>query len=110
MHQHHAVARSQQRAQFGTVYDWLEINGQLVLVLVDLCGECHDRLESAPGGCKSRLKWGSTGTGWLWYDRATDEEVNDGKARIWWYDTLTKEAWIFKGFCKGTYTLEGKNA
>lgn len=102
-HRHHAVSRSLQRALFGKVYEWVEINGDLVLILVDLCPACHDLLESQWGGCKARLRWVS---GWIWYDRPTQEFVDSEKAAIWWFDTKTQTPWKLRGYVRGEYTLE----
>lgn len=98
VHQHHAVGRSSQRATLGHVYDWLELNGELVLVLVDLCGTHHEQLESGWGGCKARLRWLG---GWGWYNRVSVTR----ESRIYWNDPKTG-CWEFQGFCKGDYKLE----
>lgn len=96
-HRHHAVGRSAQRAHLGKVYDWVVIGDELVLVLVDLCGICHDRLESGWGGCKSRLLWAG---GWFWYDRSMGE-LEPGKQQIILRDQTG--IWIGRGFCAGEY-------
>lgn len=103
-HRHHAVARSQQRSILGIkdALDYLEIDGNLVCVVIDLCWRCHDKLESGPGGCKSRLRW--TGD-WAWYDRASFHNSNPDHAGIWWHDKENDEVWKLRGFCAGEYRL-----
>jgi hypothetical protein len=106
-HRHHTVARSQQRSILGIrdALDWLEINGELVCVVTDLCSTHHDKLESGYGGCKARLRWAA---GWIWYDRADilpEDEVYE-KAGIWWFDRDTKTAWRMRGFLRGNYSAD----
>lgn len=100
---HHVVARSQQRSILGIdeAMNWLEIDGELICVVTDLCRLHHTRLESGLGGCKSRLRWAG---GWIWYDRATNADMESGKAGIWWYDDDT--LWKLKGFCRGEYRYD----
>lgn len=102
-HRHHAVARSWQRSVLGIreALDWLEIHGELVCVVVDLCHECHDKLESGWGGCAARLRWAG---GWAWYDRLLIAAVPASKSIVW-RDAKSGTDWRLRGFCDGEYRL-----
>lgn len=104
-HQHHAVGRSWQRSNLGHVTAWLLIENKLVLVLVDLCPEHHDKLESGWNGCESRLIW--AGCGWMWYDRAHIEQVLEN--HIVYTDPKNNTQWILRGFCKGEYVQDERS-
>jgi hypothetical protein len=104
------VARSQQRSILGIrdALDWLEINGELICVVTDLCAEHHDKLESGPGGCKARLRWAA---GWIWYDRFPYHLINNPKEEIvtsnsiLWADE-NGAWWKFRGWLSGTYSAD----
>lgn len=106
VHQHHAVSRSTQRKVFGVTYDWLDIGGETILIVVDLCGMCHDQLESGPGGCKARLRWAN---GWLWYDRAKQYDIENPDGKIMWIDPRSNTIWKLKGYCRGEYKLSERS-
>jgi hypothetical protein len=98
-HRHHAIPRGWQRATFGgMVFECLLIDMVLVRIIVDLCAEHHDQLESGPWGCKARLRWAG---GWMWYDRLKGDPH---EGQIVYRDSKTG-AWVAKGFCKGDYRL-----
>lgn len=94
------VARSTQRSVLGIrdALSWLEIDGELICVVTDVCWSHHDDLESGVGGCKSRLRWAG---GWVWYDRI--KEVSMPHGPIIWFDKDTLTYWKLRGFCKGEY-------
>ena len=93
---HHAVARG---VLFGP-YDYIYIDDERVINVLDLCMAHHDMLESKPGGCRSRLRW--VDFGWAWYDRAEE----DGTTRIYWADPKTETLWALQGFMKGDYRCQ----
>lgn len=101
------VARSAQRSILGIrdALSWLEIDGELICVVTDVCWDHHDDLESGVGGCKSRLRWAG---GWAWYDRykVADPIVYSSKSSlgpIIWKDKDTQTFWKLRGFLKGEY-------
>lgn len=91
---HHAVARS---VLFGA-YDYVYIDDERVINVIDLCDKHHDMLESKPGGCRSRLRW--VDSDWAWYDRVIPD---DERTRILWVDPKHKSIWALIGFVKGEY-------
>lgn len=97
------MARSWQRAVLGTreAYDFLEINGELVCVVIDLCEGCHEKLESTWGGCDARLRWAG---GWAWYDRLLSE-ATPASGSVVWFDVKSNTSWRLRGFCDGEYRI-----
>jgi hypothetical protein len=99
-HRHHIVSRTKTNGPL----DWIVIHNTetkktwLVRNVVDLCPECHDKLESQPGGAKARLRF-LDDNGFAWYRRAGEEDTD--VARIWWYDDILRSPWVFRGFLKG---------
>lgn len=109
IHRHHAVGRSWQRSHLGHVNEYLEIDGQLVFILVDLCGLHHEMLESGWGGCRARLLWHDDQ--WLWYNRSNvDLEFcgpgSIGLGKLYWLEEGESRMWFQSGVCKGEYAVE----
>lgn len=97
-HRHHIVSRSVLNGPFNWVLITSEGGRFLVRNVADLCFQCHDLLESGPGGCKARLRFVDKG-GWSWYNRA--DVIASTRAGIWWRDAQTNTVWEWRGSLKG---------